>query len=508
MRRAQALARAREVKAESRVRNDRLRREILSLRSQVGQELSRQVFGASGINLSPHTIQEEYVPELFTLHGRLPILERMANDPLVRGQLNAIAAAIISGVRPKIEGGTQEQKDLLAANLLREGDRRLWCSTSWIDRLYETLGCLIHGFALFGKTWENVDGYTILRELKWLHPRSLQSGNMWNLDAYDNLISVRRQFKDGTGRTRQQEIPADLLFIVPWDRRGPNWEGNAFIRPMYKPWKIRELAEKIDIIDLQNRGVGIPMAKLSAQGGVKERDALKQIVADLRGGSKERAFIVIEKDEEVKFLTSEGTAREAQSILDGKAADVARVGVSQYLESGNTQSGSRAASSSLATGFFIHVDSIWKRLEDMINFGAGPMPGLSEEIQDNNFDDVKEYARIVGSRVSPTEQLDNIPLLTDAIQKGAVTKDLGLENDIRKRLGYGPISREDFDRLTARLIPSIGGRPDGAGTDQEGRDDETSRRFAGAAQKKTLGGGSPRSRNARSWPWSASNRSC
>lgn len=495
-------------KAATRARNEKIHQEILKLRREVGVELGRSVFGASGINLSPHTIQEEYVPELFTLHGRLPILERMANDPLIRGQLNAIYAALISGVRWKVEGGDSEQQDLVAANLLRDGDPSLWCLTSWDDRLFEALGCLIHGFAIFGKTWEpDVNGYTILRELKWLHPRSLQAGNMWNVDASDNLISVRRQYRDGTGRTVFKEHPASSIFLVPWDRRGPNFEGNAFIRPMYKPWKIRELAEKIDIIDLQNRGVGIPIAKLSQQGGTKERDTLRAILKNMRGGSKDQAYIVIGADEDVKYLVSEGQAREAQTLLDGKATDVARVGVTQYLESGNTQSGSRAASSSMATGFFIHVDSIRERIQDIFNFGAGTMPGIVEELQDKNFDRPlsKGYARIMGSRISPTEQLDNVPLLTDAIQKGAVTKDIGIENEIRKRLGYPLISPEDFDRLTARMIPSIGGRPSEPGTDEQGRDDEMSRRFSGTStEKKTPGAGSRPMKRPGSYPWQRS----
>ena len=512
MTRTEAAARARAGKVAKRERAERLRSEIMSLRRQVGQELGRSAFGASGISLSMHTIQEEYVPELHTLQGRLPILERMANDPAVRGQLNAIFAALISGVRWKVEGGTQEQRDLVAANLLREGDRNLWCLTSWSDRLYETLGCLIHGFAMFGKQRRDAETdsriYDIFHDIKWLHPRSLEQGNAWWMDASDNLLGVSRSFTDGTGRAVRQFVRSEDLFIVPWDRRGPNWEGNAFIRPMYKPWKMRELAEKIDLIDLQNRGVGIPIAKLASGGGPKERDQLLAILKDLRYGSKERAFIVINNDEEIKFLTSENQSREAQSVIDGKAADIARVGVTQYLESGNTQSGSRAASSSMATGFFVHVDSIRIRIEDMINFGAGPLPGLVEELQDMNFDGVKEYARIVGSRVSPTEQLDNIPLIGDMVQKQVIPPSMKLANEVLKRLGYPEMNEAEWQEARKSPIPSIGGRPDGAGTDQEGRDDTDSRRFGLLAEKKTLDGGvKPPMKSVASWPWLASTPS-
>jgi hypothetical protein len=501
MTRQQAAANARQGKIQKAQKAERLNREIMNLRSQVGVEMGRSVFGGSGIKLNLHTIQEEYVPELFTLHGRLPILERMANDPVVRGQLNVISSALISGVRWKVEGGTAEQQDLLAANLLREGDRALWCLTSWTERLYEMLGCLIHGFAMFGKRVVPVNGRQIYAEIKWLHPRSLEQGNAWVIDGSDNLIGVNRSFMDGTGRQVREFRPAGDLFIVPWDRRGPNFEGNAFIRPMYKPWKMRELAEKIDLIDLQNRGVGIPIAKLASTGGTKERDQLVSILKHLRYGSKELAFIVIGNEEEVKFLTTDGNVREAQTILDGKAADVARVGITQYLESGNTQSGSRAASSSMSTGAFIHADSIRIRLEDAINFGVGSLPGLSEELQDLNFPNIKEYARITGSRISPTEQLDNIPLIGDMVQKQVIPPNMKLANEVLKRLGYPVMNEAEWAEARKSLTPSIGGRPDGAGTDQEGRDDENSRRFGLLEEKKTPDAGNRPTRRPASWPW-------
>jgi len=485
-----------------------LQREIAELRSQVGAEINNLT--SAGIKVRLGDIDEEYVPELKTIKGRMAIYDRMVNDPVVRGQLTAITMTLISGVRWKVVGGNSKVRDLVGANLLREGPKKYWCSTSWNDRLYEALGCLVYGFAMFAKTREIVDGQAIFSDLKWLHPRSVDEDG-WDMDEGDNLLNVRRTYTNAKGEMKAREpIPAEDVFLVPWDRRGPNWEGNAFIRPMYRPWKERDLAAKIDLIDLQNRGVGIPIAKLSGAGGVKERDTLVSILKDLRGGSKERAFIVIEKDEEVKYLLSEGQAREAASIMDRSAADSARVGGTQYLESGNTQSGSRASSSSMSTGFFIHTNAIRIRLQDIINFGAGPMMGLTEELEwmnTENDQDVDDPVRIEGSTVSPTEQLDNIPLIGDSVAKGVIPPHYALANEALRRLNWPEMTKEEYDEAIAAKTPSpaIGGpgRPDGAGTDPEGRDDTMSRRFAGedAAQKKTLDGGNQPPKSPASWRW-------
>src|SRR6266702_1992816 len=133
-----------------------LQNEIRRLRSAIAIEFSAgagsQRSTASGINAGIGDISEEYVPELLALKSRVPVYDRMANDPWIRGQLRGIGMTLVSGVRWNVIGGTQEQQDLLGANILRQGPPKWWASTSWYDRLHETLGMLIHGFAAFALT--------------------------------------------------------------------------------------------------------------------------------------------------------------------------------------------------------------------------------------------------------------------------------------------------------------------------------------------------------------------
>jgi len=473
--------------------------------------MSRRVLG-SGINVHLGDIDEEYVPDLKTLRGRLRVFDRMANDPLVRGQLRAIGMTLVSGVRWKVEGGTPEGRSLIESNLLRKGSPRYWMATSWLDFLHEAMGCLIHGFSPFGVTWgPPVDGRSLISKMTWLHPRSVDEDG-WDLDESDRLMGIRRSYMDPKGGYRSREyVSAEDLFIVAWDRRGPNWEGNAFIRPMYRPWLLNEMAEKIDIIDLQNRGVGIPMAKLSGAGGAKGRDTLVEILKSLRGGSKERAFIVLEKDEEVKYLLSEGTAKDAGPILDHHAHSIVKSGGTEYFESGNTASGSRAGASALATGFFINVDAVRVILEDQINCGAGDQPGLVERIIRRNLGPDVEPPRILGSRVSPTEQLDNIPLVQDAVAKGMIPPHLKLANEALDRLGWPILTQDEWDEAmeAKRSVSILGpgspanggpGRPNEAGPDPQGRDDKDSRRLK-LSEKKTTDGATRHRKNSTSWPW-------
>src|SRR5206468_4099256 len=136
-----------------------LQNEIKTLRDQIGTEIGRQ-FGASGLNVTLGTITEEYVPELSTHSASSAAYERMSNDPIVRGQIRAIYSTIASSVRWRVVDGTPEMQDIVGSNLLRQGPRRLWCSTSWADRMYEMLGMLVYGFASFMKTREQAEDGT------------------------------------------------------------------------------------------------------------------------------------------------------------------------------------------------------------------------------------------------------------------------------------------------------------------------------------------------------------
>src|SRR5262249_9680132 len=183
--------------------------------------------------------------------------------------------------------------------------------------------------------------------------------------------------------------------------------------------------------------------KLSGAGGVKERDTLVQILKDLRGGSKERAFIVLDKDETVEFLTSTGTAKDAGPSIDRHRSGIVKSAGTEYLEAGNTASGSRAASSAMGAGFFIQVNAIARHLEDIFNNGAGTLPGLVEELAElNGAADDDEIPRIEASNVSPTEQLDNVPLIVDSIQKGAMPRSYKMSNWIAERLGAPQLTRQ------------------------------------------------------------------
>jgi hypothetical protein len=389
---------------------------------------------------------------------------------------------------------------------MREGPQQFWCDTSWTQRVFESFQFLKYGLAIFHKTREIVEGKMIFRRLTYLHPRSLggPSGPWeWN-DAGTQLVALHRAYTKPNQQTVFDErIPIDDLSVFVWGLTGENWEGEPLIRSMYRAWVEKDLASKIQMVDLQNRGVGIPDVELAPNDGKTERDTLVQIAKDLRGGSKERQFVVRGSGQKVGFMTSQGTVLDATPIISAKNNEFAAGAGTDFQQQGQTQSGSRATGSVLMVSYMQQLEAARVIFQDQVNHGAGNLQGQVEELVYENFGDV-ECPQIVGTCVAPTDQLDNVPNILDAVQKGGLTHDLELENHVRRSLGVKEMSAEDFQKAKDenKPAPNIGGRPNEVGPSdaEDPRDDSTGRAF-GLQEKKTLLAGNRQNRSAASYRW-------
>jgi hypothetical protein len=460
----------------------------------------------SGLEINLGRIESDTNPKFRELKTRLDAFDLMGTDAKIAAQERANILPLFSAVRASVEGGDQEQRDLIEQNLLRRGDPRFWCETSWLQRILEKMMCLRYGFALHGKTWDTVDGYRILSRLTYLHPKSL-GGPLgaweWSKDG-SRLVAIHRQYRKPDGSVEIDErISVDLLCASVWWMTGENWEGQSLMRSMYRNWVTKDLASKIAMIALMNGGVGIPMGTLGPGDGPVAQEKLKTITKDLRQGSKERQFIVLANGQKIEFLTTNGAIVDARPIIQEQNMDIASAGSTDFMQSGQTASGSRAGSSVMMVSYMQQLDATVRWLEEQINHGAGYLRGEVEDLLLANFEPSRSMAGIRLSRVSPTEQLDNVPNICDAVQKGGMLHDLSVENHNRKALGVPELSQEQFDSLKAEAAPkNLGGRPDSpTPTDKnEPRDDEMGRAFGLRGEKKTPDASRP-TRSGACWPW-------
>jgi hypothetical protein len=468
----------------------------------------------SGLEINLGKIEEEDNPSFRDLGTLLSMLQRMGNDAQIAAQLRANILPLFSAVQWRTEGGNQEMRDLIDQNILRKGDPRFWCETPWLQRLLEKLMCLHYGFSLHGKVWDVVDGYRIYRSLTYLHPKSLGGPHgpwEWSEDG-TRLVAIHRRFRrpDQSQEPDERRLIDDIDACVWW-QTGENWQGQSLIRPMVRSWVNKDLASKIGMIALMNGGVGIPMATGAPGQGVKQLGTLATMAKDLRGGDKSRNFIVLENGQKIELMTSNGNLVDASPVIAEQNMDIAAAGATNFMQSNQTQSGSRAGGSVMMVSYMQQLEAVKVWLQEQINHGAGYLPGLVEELITENFSPgqiTKDGCpMIVGSRVSATEQLDNVPNIVTAVQQGALVADLTVDTYIRKALmpGSEPLTPAEFDKAKAQGGPlNLGGRPSSpTPLDQNNpRADKMGRQYGlqATAQKKTSGASLPR-KSPASWHW-------
>lgn len=468
----------------------------------------------SGVKLSLQALDEEYVPALKSLVPRLDIFQKMGNDSKIAAQLRGNILPLLSTKRAKVIGGSQEMRDLIDQNLLRRGDPRFWCETSWMQRQLEKLQCLHDGFALHAKTRDVVDGYMIFRRLTYLHPRSM-GGSLgpWEWDKESGrLVAIHRAYTlPGGGQVSDERIPIEDISASVWWQTGENWEGVSLLRPMYRDWINKDLSSKIGMIALMNGGVGIPMATGAPGDGEKAMTTLFTIAKDLRGGSKERQAVLLSNGQKMELLTSQGQIVDARPMMQEANMGIASAGSMDFMQQGQSESGSRAGGSVMMVAYMQQLDALREWNQEQINHGAGYLKGDVEELIYDNFSEdeiLKDgcpYIEI--SRVSPTEQLDNGPNISDSVQKGSITLDLKVENHMRHAYGIPELTQAEFDDLQKKKVEAtrqpgdIGGRPQEVGdSDREDpRDDKMGRQFGLAANgSKKNSGNRPMRRGAYS----------
>jgi len=408
----------------------------------------------SGLTLQIQKIDEEYVPALKDYKSRVSVYQQMGNNAKIAAQLKANILPLFSASRAKVTGGTQEMRDLISQNLLREGDPRYWCETGWNQRLLEKLLSLQYGFSLHGKTWDVVDGYRIHRGLTYLHPKSLGGPlGTWEWDKTGTrLVAIHRAYRrPDMQQVVDERIPIEEIDASVWWHTGENWEGSPIIRAMYGAFVKFDLASKIGMIALMNGGVGIPMGTLGPSDGPAQQLTLSQQSKDLRGGDKSRSFLVLANGQTMEFLTTKGQIIDAQPMLAQQNMDIASAGSTDFMQAGQTASGSRAGSSVMMVSYMQQLDATRKWLQEQINHGSGYLMGTVEELIYENFADVKECPQIELSQISPTEQLDNVPLIFEGTQKGTIPRTLKITNYCLDKLGAPTLTQAEFDA-------SVGGR--------------------------------------------------
>jgi hypothetical protein len=395
-------------------------------------------------SMSPWTAwtREELIPELRDKQGIRKFYDMKRNDGAIRGALRLVKTPIQAAhwfIEPASDSTIDKNiAEFVETNLFEE------LNVDWSQVLDDILLMFEYGYMVFEKVYTfNKDGKVVLQKLAPRHPLDIQQ---WVFDDHggpagivmepfvpygNRFITTPTPDQYGVFASIGQFIPINKLSIFSVEPEAGDLRGISILRSAYKHWYYKDTLYKIDAIQKERHGIGVPVIKLPPGFTSDDKKLAEELGRNLR--TNDRAHIVVPANWEIMFAILGGQPVSALEsihhhneqiflnvlalfIADAKARDVS---ADMFLKSTRY----------LATGIANIINKhVIRQLVDL-NFKRGKYPRL---------------------RVRRIGEWDDLRTLSFAIRNfvgaGLITPDDVLEASLREESDLPPM-----DKATQRL---------------------------------------------------------
>lgn len=399
-------------------------------------------YGASWTPLVEWYIGEEYNPKLEG-HAGLVMYDKMRkSDAQVFATLLAMELPIRAtkwSIAPATneEGETGDFEHEVADFVTKALFEKM--ETCFDDVLREILTMLPFGFSVFEKVWTS-DGEKIW--LKKLWSRKQTSIHKWQLQDWTAGV---QQVLPQTAVEWEAEwmnianIPASKLLIFSFRREGENYEGVSVLRSAYKHWYFKDSMYKFDAVRHERQSVWIPVIYLPETATPEDKAEAQVIVSNIR--STEQTGIVMPWPKDAGWLFEFADMKSGQSTnlfesIKHHNREIAKNILAQFLELGDTESGSKALSEDQSDLFLLSLGAIGKQICDIFNRFLIP------ELCDLNYDNIPEYPKMTFEKLGSIDYEKFANVLSSLTSAELLTKDEDLEDYLRTTLNL-PARKKD-----------------------------------------------------------------
>jgi hypothetical protein len=253
---------------------------------------------------SPFTTQlrSEYNYELAGTRGLQKYDEMRKSDGTVRGTLRQIKTPIL-GARWFVDAASESKRDQNAADFVWWNLQEA-LSLPFGQVIQESLLMLDFGYYMFEKVWSesrwNNRNVLCWKKLAPRHPIDVED---WE---YDRNGGPNKVLMTNPNPYVSDPIPIniDKLLVFSFDKEAGNLEGISVLRSAFKHWYYKEMLYKIDAIQKERHGIGVPVIKLPPNFTPADRDLAQAMGRNLR--TNETAHLVLPPNWEVMFAKLEG----------------------------------------------------------------------------------------------------------------------------------------------------------------------------------------------------------
>ena len=405
------------------------------------------------------------------LRGRagFTVFDRMyRTDPDVRRNVAMVVNPIVGGtwsVEPY--GGDQaEEKDLEVAEFVEKVLMQLMRPT--LPRhLAQLMPVLIRsGFTPFEQVWTSaeVDGKTRLipQTLGMRLPRTIAQ---FHQDDAGELTDIVQWTPRGGSIT----MPADDLVYYRLGAEGDNWEGTSLLRPVYKPWLLKDQIERLAAIKMEREATGVPIAYPPANVDDQVLDDVEASLGAIR--TNEQGYIVspgphaqyAEKGQGWVFdiLTAKSSeSYDPEKLLNYFSGKIAASFIAEFMRLGQENVGARATADVQQDPFLAGVEAIAGEVEATLN------EQFVRRLVELNFE-VDEPPKLRMSLVDSTSLEQLAKYVSDLVAADAFHPDDDLEDFLREKADLPPANaeqreaRKEAGEAAREALKQAGNQPPG-----------------------------------------------
>lgn len=401
--------------------------------------------------------RREYNADLFGYKG-LRVYDKMRkSDGTVRGTMRLAKTPVLAaqwGIKP----ASDSTRDVNIANFVWDNLCN-WMSMSWSQFVTESLLMLDFGYYMFEKVFdygENVTndprarGKVVWKKFAPRHPMDVKewffdlnggplSVDMWSPPVWPGEATdgqgIPNTFQGGTIQafSRWINIPISKLLVFSFDKEAGNIEGISILRSAYKHWYFKDNLYKIDAIQKERHGIGIPVVTLPVGYSNDDLKLADQLGRNLR--TNDRAHVVLPPLWTLAFAELKGHPVDCIPSIKHHDQMIPQGILGQFMATEKTDIEEQHTIFLKATRFSADI------ILDTVNKYAIP------QLVDYNW--IRSvYPQVYAKRIGEQEDWRTQSFtLRNYVGAGIIVPDDALENQIRDEMGLPPV-----DTATARLV--------------------------------------------------------
>ena len=432
--------------------------------------------------------QDEFVPDLRGQRGIKRLREMATNDPVIGALLSAMDL-MIRAVPWRIEGGSEQARELLEYSLYNMEN------TTFEMFISDVLSCLPYGFAVFEivarPPSRHPEGWVTLHRLA---PRAQWTIERFEVNERGDILGVWQ-----TATTKSGFIPYSKLLHFRTASRQNDPAGMSVLRSAYRPWYYGNRIQEIEAVAIERELNGLPLVRIPAEylaedASPDQRAFVSKIAAIARDVKRnEQGYIIIPSDPyiedatgkisnmrlvEFELIASQGKRDiSTHEVIIRYQQDMARSALADFVMLGTNDRGSFALSQSKADLFLKALEGYMDAIASVLNRQLVP------KLCDWNGVPVADRPKMTHGRVAPTN-LDELGTYIDRLTGSGidVNTDLPTVNQLRGAAGLPPTEKLPEPK-PAPVMPGQGPNAPSNGQPAPG---ETPRRGRGRGRGRHL----------------------